>query len=233
MVKFYEFLNESNIGNLDKIIEEIRSNCKPYLKTLSFEPRKNNYFVTGKEKNDEFLEYIIREDRKPRNTQKWIHDYMDEEFNKKFGVKARGNSLFCYQYSYDRIKSDIDYNFGYGFLIFPIGDFKFIYHRNIRDWYLTFEEYFDSVLMKELEIDFRVKLRFLQYPDEYPKLKEEIEKKISQWVNDYEIWNKKDKNYYAEFMLNCHSAYLINLNKYLVPKNKVKYFLENVLDKRE
>jgi hypothetical protein len=67
----------------------------------------------------------IRTDRKPKDTPLEMHQLLDKQFQKRFGIKARSNSLFCY---FRNINSYLRDRSGYGvpYYIFPIGNFKTI-----------------------------------------------------------------------------------------------------------
>jgi hypothetical protein len=63
-----------------------------------------------------------------------LHDYLDEQFKKKFGWKARSEGVFCVR------SKQIAYNYGNPYSVFPIGNYKYIYSNKIHDLYVHFDE---------------------------------------------------------------------------------------------
>ena len=221
-MKFKEYINENNISNLDTVIADIKKDCNPFLKKLNKDYTKNDYFVTGRQSYDDILLKSIRTDRNPRDTIKWIHDIMDDAFYSKFGINYRSNSIFCYPYSYNIIKSTQQYQYGNGFMLFPVGKFEIVYNKEFTDLYLKINDY----IQMELNLGFKMKIS----PEKYPKEVEMVKTEIKKLVDGYKKWNGENiAGSNPECMVNAKKAWLINLSKYLIPMKKLDYFLENLL----
>jgi hypothetical protein len=118
MTKFYNYINEDYI---EDIIQSIQKDCKPYLKELSGRNfLKHDLLTSGRNDSRNFAVKNIRQDRKPRDIYPDIHEFIDNELQKKFGIKARSQTLFCYSNVSDAA------NYGSAYYIFPIGDFEII-----------------------------------------------------------------------------------------------------------
>jgi hypothetical protein len=135
-MKFKNYLIENvfddiNKKEANKILQLIKKDCQPYiniLKKLSFK----YYLLSGRQLGYGSLNFDkkkIRTDRKPKDTPIEIHEWIDDWFYKKFGIKARSSTLFC--------TSDKSFAISYGkiYYIFPIGDFEFIWNTKKQDLY--------------------------------------------------------------------------------------------------
>ena len=71
----------------------------------------------------------VRPDRKPTDTPLPIHEFMDNWFYKKFGVKFRSNAMFATK---SKGSSQI---YGTVYVVFPIGEFKYCYSTVVSDLY--------------------------------------------------------------------------------------------------
>jgi len=124
---------------MDKILEILENKCKPYIEALK-RCERNHLLVRGSndiikniKKYNHNLEY-----RNPRNMPINLHNCLNSKFENVFKWKIR-NGVFCYGYD---LTKDIKYNLGYGpnYLIFPIGEFEFVYSPNIFDLYGYFSD---------------------------------------------------------------------------------------------
>ncbi len=73
----------------------------------------------------------VRQDRQPMNTSKKTHVQLDEIFQTLFGWKPRSSGLFV---TGNQIQAD---QYGYVFIIWPIGKFKFIYSSLVKDMFMS------------------------------------------------------------------------------------------------
>jgi hypothetical protein len=87
----------------------------------------NHYLIRGmRTLSQDVTIKKVRTDRMPTDSLIGWHDAMNDIFQSKFGIRARSEAVFCaFRYV------------GYGnkYIIFPIGDYYFIYSRSITDLY--------------------------------------------------------------------------------------------------
>lgn len=128
-MKFINYINEENIEDTIALLEK---DCQPYLNKLSSRYfLKHDLLISGRNESKNFITKDIRQDRKPRDVYPEIHEYIDKQFNKKFGIKARSQTLFCYSKV-----GDVS-SYGNAYYIFPIGEFDVIWSKEWRDLYST------------------------------------------------------------------------------------------------
>lgn len=130
-MRFQRHLNEAlTADQIEKvrydIYPQILKDCQPYLKALkgqyheAMRGHRSTIKVWSKRK--------VRQDRKPLETDKRIHDLADKLFQKKFGLKPRSQAAFSF--------SDLNKGFAfYGDMMYfyPIGNFKFLWSKEVKD----------------------------------------------------------------------------------------------------
>ena len=196
IMKFKKYINEDrNYGIKDEakhIASILKKDCMPFIKEMKSSSLQN-WFYRATEHHYESISKPIkpRKDRRPRNTPKELHDYMDLRFKKKFGWKSRSEGVFV---SSD--KTILEYTYGDPYLFFPIGSYKYVYHPEIGDIYER--------------LDNKYSISYETYTMT-PELMEEIEKEFDR------IWSKyTDKNLKkayingVEVAFKCKSYYLVN-----------------------
>jgi hypothetical protein len=134
-MKFKQYITESGELSVQEVLEQIYTDCKPYLKDLvrggfDYYRKNDNLLYSGRNTRADMFKKSVRTDRKPKDTSEDVQKFVDEAFKKKFGVKARSSSLFA--------TGRVDTAQGYGnsvYTIFPIGKYKVIWSPNIMDLY--------------------------------------------------------------------------------------------------
>ncbi len=156
MNSFKRFLlSEENIKvSHAQAAEMIFRDCQPFLKEIDYRGRDANgldnnlYLYRGM--NGEavgsypFLKNEVYHDRKPRDMPIEYHKALDSYLYKKFGIKFRSNAIF--------VTGELGRAQSYGtvHMIFPIGEFKFIWEENIGDIWedMVFSKHFLDVYPK-------------------------------------------------------------------------------------
>jgi len=113
----------------------------PYLKDIKYDKQSDHRLLSGRYFNNAvFFEKTIRSDRDPKDTPSWLHRKLDKMFNKKFGIKARSNSLFC--------TGSAGQAQGYGdiFVIFPKGPYKIIWSDEVPDLFIDIKSLYIQAL---------------------------------------------------------------------------------------
>lgn len=207
-MKFYNYLNEK-MQNQEQFIENVLSDCQSFLKDWKTIYR-TEFLWSGRQKKLDFARKQIRKNRTPKDTPIELHYEMDDWFNKKFGVKARSNALFC---TFDGSHSA---SFGKPHIIFPIGKYKLISSNLIKDVYNILEELFEDFIGTHVFYWSRIKEDGLE--DEFiDKLFNELEKgnyKINQHNNNEQMLICKE--YYLCYADNFQTMKLIELKNELL-----------------
>jgi len=193
IMKFKKYITEDWIDdNIDAkpIANVLKKNCAPFIKEMKSSNLHNWFYrATGGYHYEDISKPIKpRTNRKPRNTPKEIHEYMDMRCKKKFGWKSRSEGVFVSSH-----RNALEMNYGEPYLFFPIGSYKYIYHPRIKDIF----EYFDVIYG-------------ISFGDEYIDI-DVMEKKFDT------IWPKyTDKNLKrayengVEVAFKCKSYYMVN-----------------------
>lgn len=110
--------------------EQIKRECKPFLKELSTRNRNKLVLLRGASSNKRWEKRSVRTDRYPKDMESQWHEAFDEVFDTEFDFKARSQGLFC--------TGKHSVAGGYGdnvYIIFPIGKYKYIWSHSITDLY--------------------------------------------------------------------------------------------------
>jgi len=209
ILKYIEY-NES----VDNVLDIIKENCQPY-----FEKMKgvDYLFYRGvPEKIEDIKTFQALEKRKPRNTQKYLHDIMNRLSKKKFGWEIRNGVFATHDKSEasryettgtawaNRIDGD---NMGTTNIFLPIGDFDFVYNEDIND----FTDYIYDQRM----------VPFSDWKDstgnnKYTK---------TDWMRDLRLFAQECVDGYTD-KINYHMEYnevSFNVKEYYTKINKIKY----------
>jgi len=197
-MKFNDYLNEEKI---DTIIKEIKTNCQPFLKdwrSLNID----TFPYSGRIKKVDFGIKNIRKDRKSKDMPIELHQLLDNWFYKKFGVRARSNSIFV---SFDL--NEVSF-YGMPHLIFPIGNYTAISSSYIRDLYNEM-----SILYKQ-HTNYNYNLIF---KEDYGILEDKgvFEKKVIEWLEKSKYEKKLKKQKGNEIMIVTDKCFLVS-TKYKV-----------------
>lgn len=133
MVTFKQFISES-AGTL---VEMIQRDCKPFLEQCGghaiyrgiARANKLNYSeltIDGGEDTQFWDRRYVRKNRKPLHTAPEKSKEIDNAMEKTFGWRPRSEGLFVSGY-------DLSFAYGKSNLIFPIGEFKFVWSPHVMD----------------------------------------------------------------------------------------------------
>lgn len=130
--KFMDLMESVQIGPVPAalVVDFILDNCKPWLQK---NPKLIPLYRGAKGKNTDGSLYPavvvpVRTDRKPLDTDVYYHDFVNDYFKKIGSPVTRGNSVFA--------SGNITYASHYGtvYLMFPIGEFDFMWSPEIDDF---------------------------------------------------------------------------------------------------
>lgn len=134
-MKSTEFISES-LFNLDmgEAMATVKRDCQPYLQQND-EPLGNNALLRGLTGGDEFLKKQVRlTDRTPLDNPTDVHNELNKFFTRKYGAPFR-NAMFCTGSRRDTRR------YGKTYLVFPIGEFKFLWSSDVKDLYLAWDNF--------------------------------------------------------------------------------------------
>jgi hypothetical protein len=192
-------------------INDIEKDCKPYLKEVR---SGTSMFIRYSKtyRNEEIIKKISKTtDRKPKDTPKELHDFMDETLKKKFGWKARSQGLFVWIAPKNYLVG-VNLSSEVGNYVFPIGPYKYVYNSEIFDIYAEYQQ---------IESDF-----YEDYDDD--TLQDKVIEYFKHWWLEHPTGLKGYKNINAltlktrvECMIRCKSYYLIPPIKILELSNSL------------
>jgi hypothetical protein len=202
-------LYESNSDlSLEEAVKIFHDECKPFQKEIGFDGTFDFETLKRGMKNKPKL-FIgnVRPDRRPSDTPLPIHEFMDNWFYKKFGVKFRSNAMFVTK---SRGSAQI---YGDVYIVFPIGEFKYCYSSTIDDLYATIANKIESKLSSYYAPLTKEKFNDFLSDDDNLKFALDIVEKIlteSKYVDN----DLKYVSYYPEIMINCKSYLAIKSDLY-------------------
>ena len=143
-MKSKEFITESIIteDEFKRYLDIIKRDCQPYLQQNSQPITKP--LLRGMKENKPLIKKEVRKkNRKTLDTHSSIHKVVNKAFVENFGVPFR-NALFV-------TGSTLEAG-GYGnrYIIFPIGEFKYIWSEEVKDLYVILARKFDQIPNKKI-----------------------------------------------------------------------------------
>ena len=130
-MRLQQYLNEVFDEDIAKErIELIWKKCQPFLKQMKSSNFENeNLLYSGRRTGSQFAKKKVRKNRRPKDTPLDIHEWVDEWFYNKFGIRARSNTVFCIN------NRNYAMTYGKAYVVFPIGKFEVIWSHAIEDLY--------------------------------------------------------------------------------------------------
>lgn len=257
-MRFTKYIGEARDSQMNKDLTDIifllLDKCQPALKALNgstlYSGRNNKGFWYRKKP-------VL--DRKPKDTDILIHKGFDEIFQKKFGYKARSESMFVTgSYRSARFYGDL-------YAIYPIGNFKFVWSDEITDLFSKIRDvanisdylmYIEGMkkdwtveAQKEwVKIQMKTDISLTKYVDDYIHKKENkldtitasqtwIKEKVLEWMSKEGISQYQNTDLVGavksgnEIMLKCDEYVAIKVENYSVAAI-LQYFKANGFDKR-
>ena len=217
ILKYKKYFENKTEISLDQIFND----CKPFIEEIK-KCNFNKLLIRG------FNNYISEDDKKilkiehnwnriPRDTPEYYHDILNIYFMEKFGWYVR-NGVFCY------FTNLVSSSYGEPYILFPIGDFNYLWNKDISDLFNyfesdfnedwdyrideLFEEWCDSFSNKDYEKDCLPKYDDF-YQEKYEEIRDEVEMELKDTVSNYINTNLCDTFYDTEISVNCDEYYLI------------------------
>lgn len=213
---YINFLNENN--NIDKKLDKVFDECKPYIdmvKSCKF----NRLLYRGFSETDIKIEKINHNwYRTPKDTPQEFHDFINEILYDKFGWLGR-NGVFSFFMNISKTQNS--YFNKETYILFPIGNFDYLWNPKIHDLYSDYELEFEgfyvpiNVIENEWDNNKYGADKYSVFEDFYNMrmvyYKELFYEKLENFSNeyiDYDICKSKKTN---EIIINCDSYYLVNM----------------------
>jgi hypothetical protein len=182
MVSFKQFLlSEEVITDEEEMIERIKTECAPFLKEIDFIVKpgiETASFITrtqvpralwrGASHDAALVKLSGKRTRHPADTAPEMHELLVRHLTNQFGWPYRAMGVFC--------STAAEQAAGYGddlFMVFPIGEYEYIYAPSIRDAY----EQLDNHLIH------------------YPKMWKEILSSMGKKESEYERDGMQEPNW--------------------------------------
>jgi len=185
-MRFKNYIIENkllDIISIEQMAKLFSKDCKPFFKDF-YNIWDGEFFLSGrKNATSIFDKKRVRTDRRPLDTPEDIHNLINHWFYKKFGIKARGSSIFC------TFSHTISTDYGISYYIIPIGKYAAIASPNIKDFYGNIIDDGTGNLDMNSEDD-----------------KEYIINSLEK--GNYKI-NKRFKDNQTEYMVSCKEYYMI------------------------
>jgi len=224
MKKYITYINES----IDTELTEVFKNCAPYIKLLK-ECDGKMLYREGQYLVDDITEFEHNWYRRPKDTPLEVHEIMNDVFMKEFGWTAR-SGVFCYINTKYR-----ESGYGKGYLLFPIGDFEYLWSDEIKDMFVDFEMEMMGIPEDMIEDEWNLKCGDdKKCMDDTKKYEEYFNMRMDEYKNDFylkleeKIKDFQDSNickayYINEIMIKCDSYYMIDLEL----ENKIRIKIAN------
>lgn len=160
----------------------------------------------------------VRKNRKPRDTDVRYHNAINRAFLSVFGWKARGQGLFV---TGDQKFAEV---YGIPYLIFPVGDFKFVYSPVFKDLWLG-AGVSDEMFMQTLQLDNKRELNKLWWGDNSAAGRYKILAKHPEIMEAFVRKYYTDQNFHRgvtlgrEIMINCDKY--VAIQKYTYDEDNI------------
>ena len=135
---------EDQVDRFLSIVTPIYKDCQPFFKAMGISGTNNlgGFMYSGRRGKPDFFTGTVRTDRKSVDMSPELQSDLNKEFVNQFGYPARSNSVFCTG------DDDVTTYYGSPFMIFPIGNFKFLWSDDIRDLYVYISNHTNISNMK-------------------------------------------------------------------------------------
>lgn len=153
MITFKQFIAEDEDFD-DELMQLIKKDCGPFLEKsrnrglifrgvrgLTQDNVAGTVFDPIDEGEIKYWKKQVHKDRKPKDINVGIHKEIDQWFDKEFGIKARSQSMFCLGQNGRKVSLN---QYGEVCVVFPIGDFKYVWSPRIKDLYNEVNDDWDA-----------------------------------------------------------------------------------------
>ena len=104
----------------------VKQRCAPWFKAIG---DYHELIWRGMKNTDSYGTKKVRQDRIPTDTPIFVHDAIGNMFKENYGWNPRSNAMFC-----STSEEDVG-QYGARYMVFPIGQFKFMWSKRVPDLY--------------------------------------------------------------------------------------------------
>ena len=156
-MRMFEVNPDSYGAKLEDIAQYLFENCKPYLREIDYQPVFFPLYRGMKYDSEDFTVKDVRlDDRRAQDMDSAVHSQLNSYFQNKFGEPFR-NALFVAGTQH------VAESFGKLYMVFPIGEFSFIWSPQVFDLYSQYGENMVDDLEEKRIQEFIEMMDSLQY----------------------------------------------------------------------
>jgi len=190
---------EESLNDKQNELNLILTDCKQYIEDVK---ESGIFLYRGVEKNIYSITKSENErNRQPVDTDINLHDYINDFFENKFGIRLREECVFTFQH-------DMYQSYGTNYLMFPIGEYTYYTSKDVLDLYRTLSvpKFSKFALSKRGILDSNQMETF------HNEINEQ-EDKFIKLLGTYKEYNSLSEigETPCEIMIDCDSYYLIPL----------------------
>ncbi len=128
-MKFTEYIEETSKYHLKLygVVQALNKDCKPIINELRKSGSQLLWRGTSKSRTKSIIQVTPRQDRFPKDMPGFLHDALDDEFEKKFGWRPRSTGVFVTSQQREAR------SYGDSYVFFPVGMYKYLYNQNVVD----------------------------------------------------------------------------------------------------
>ena len=205
MTRLLEYMKEDESKSF---INGVERKCSSYLKI--YKRHNGKFYRTHGDRVETYTLKKTRKNRRPLDSPLFLHNLVDDWMKKNFGWRGRSEGLFVWgEWSEWISHSD---------LVFPIGDFDFLWNPKVEDLYDTFTK-IDNDLADIQD----------PTPEDLKPIFYELKKEILPFYTNKDI--KKFWYTGCEMMIKCDKYYLVNkswFENYIEPSEEWKNMIRKV-----
>ena len=232
MKRYKSYLESVQEDKINRIFKLLSKNCSKFINELKLNNENKEIFFRGFQENIEDIEEITRrKGRNPKDLGIYTHNEIDSNLFDIFGWKPRSEGVFAtvgiaLAKAYNTPSSTFE-NRKNPYIFFPIGDYSYVFNKDITDIYDTYdnecldikwdeEDYRDMYYDVKDITDEDIEIMRQEKIDEQESRKQEI-------IDGYQKNRLQDSYPHSvEVIFNCDTYYLINY-KYLEDIKKFIY----------
>lgn len=228
-ISFKQFLlNEEVITDKQEMIERIKTECKPFLDEIDFRVNPSIEHASsitylnvpralwrGISNDGALIKLSGNRPRFPSDTSPYMHELLVRYFAKHFGYPYRSMGVFC--------SSAREQAAEYGgnlFIIFPIGEYEYVFSPEIKDAYMSFDnsqsdypKMWNEIItnMGKRESDYQDDIGDIRYEKWFDLVYDYLEKNTPYTNSNLKAFLDMRSDDGAEIIVKCDNYYALDV----------------------